>query len=103
VLLVGMGVTVVHFVVTVISMMCLLWSAAAPANWVGRVLASLFFPLGFPANLIIGRWTEGLLGLSNSATFGLLFGSSALWGSAAALLWRWFLCRKQNVQANENA
>src|SRR5436309_12283865 len=64
VLLVAIGSTVVHFVITFTSMICLLWSALGPANWMGRILASLFIPLGFPATFIIGRWTDGLIGLS---------------------------------------
>jgi len=94
VLLVAIGATVVHFVITFTSMICLLWSALGPVNWMGRILASLFIPLGFPATFIIGRWTDGLIGLSNEATLGLLIASSALWGAALALLWKWWRARR---------
>ena len=91
--LIAVGVTAVHFVVTFLGMLSFMYGALGPVSWWARVLGSVWIPLGFPATFIIGTWTPSLLELSNQATVSIMLASSLLWGASLALFWRWWRVR----------
>jgi hypothetical protein len=89
--LVAIGLAAVHFVIMMFSFMSMLWGTLAGLKSWARGLPSLFFVLGFPGSFIIGRWTEAD---PNPGTLSALIGTSLLWGTGLALLWRWWRVRR---------
>ena len=55
--------------------------------WWAVLLGRVWFPLGFPATVIIGSLTPGLLELSNLSTLAITAASSLLWGVSITALW----------------
>jgi hypothetical protein len=91
-----LGVAAAHWVLAVVAF----FAAIAPElgghpPWWAVLLGRVWFPLGFPATLIIGRWTPSLLELSNAATLAITAGSSLLWGATVTALWLWWRVRRE--------
>jgi len=82
--LIAVGVTAVHFVVTFLGLYSEMALVLGPVSWWAHVLAWLSVPLGFPVNLIILAWPG-----SHEVFLGLMFANSMLWGATLALYWQW--------------
>ena len=93
-MLIAGGTAAVHFVVTWVSLLSLLFSVAGPGTKLGVALGSLFWIFGFPATLVIGRWTPGILELRDDIFFSVMLGNSLVWGAALGLIWRWWRLRR---------
>src|SRR5262245_50852011 len=88
--LLAIGLAAVHFVIIMFSFVATLWGAFAGLKWWAQGLPYLFMVVGFPVSFMIGSWIPSDPTPEALASF---VGTSLLWGTGLALLWRWWRLR----------
>jgi hypothetical protein len=95
-----LGIAVAHWVLMIVAF----GAAIAPElggtpRWWAVPLGHVWFPLAFPASVVIGRWVPSLIELSNEATFAITAGTSLLWGASITALWLVWRSRRRRFRA----
>ena len=89
----GVGIAALHFALFFASIMAHL-VAMAPITWLGRLVASLFGPLGFPLVLVLrSPLNQGQFEFMSGGFFALTVSNSLLWGTGVTLSIRWIATR----------
>jgi hypothetical protein len=99
-----LGIAVVHWVLMIVAF----GAAIAPElgghpRWWAVPLGHVWFPLAFPASVVIGRWVPSLIELSNEATLAITAGTSLLWGASITAFWLFWRSRRQHCWAEATA